>query len=143
MSEPAYDDSNLFAKILRDELPSERLIDNDDLIAIMDAMPTVPGHCLVIPKSPCRNLLDADPAVVGKVMAAAQKLAIATKTAFGADGVRVYQFNEAAAGQTIFHLHVHVVPVHEGSPARQHGSQMEDPSVLKSNADKIRAVLDA
>ena len=141
MTASAYDDSNIFAKILRGELPSQKLYEDDSTIAIMDVMPTADGHTLVIPKAPARNMLDADPETLKRVVVAVQKLAKAVKTAFQADGVAVYQFNEAASGQSVFHLHFHIVPRFEGVAVKPHGSKMEDPAVLAANADKIRAAL--
>jgi len=138
---PAYDPSNVFGKILRGELPSQKLYEDDATVAIMDIMPVTDGHALVLPKAPSRNLLDADPATLARVVATAQKLALAVKDAFGSDGVAVYQFNEPAAGQTVFHLHFHIVPRFEGVPQGPHGTRMEDPAVLAANADKIRAAL--
>jgi histidine triad (HIT) family protein len=142
MTAPAYDSSNVFAKILRGELPAQKLYEDDAAIAIMDVMPTADGHTLVIPKQPSRNILDADPESLKRVVVAVQKLAKAVKAAFQADGVAVYQFNEAASGQSVFHLHFHIVPRFEGVAVKPHGSKMEDPAVLAANAEKIRAALE-
>ncbi len=141
MNATVYDPGNVFAKILRGELPSHRLYEDDACVAIMDIMPSTDGHCLVIPKAPSRNMLDADPKVLAAVAPAVQKLARAVKKAFGADGVAVYQFNEPSAGQTVFHLHFHVVPRFEGVPHTFHGSKMADQAILAANAEKIRAAL--
>ncbi|MCX5514544.1 HIT family protein [Kaistia algarum] len=138
-----YDDSNIFAKILRGEIPSQRVYEDDDAIAIMDVMPQGPGHLLVLPKAPSRNLLDADPLALAKLIAVVQRLAVAVKTAFAADGVSVFQFNEPAGGQTVFHLHFHVVPRFDGVPLRPHSGTMEKSEVLAAGADKLRAVLAA
>ena len=100
-------------------------------------------HVLVVPKAPSRNLLDADPAVLAKLLPAVQRIARAVKTAFAADGVSVFQYNEAAGGQSVFHLHFHVVPRHEGVPLKPHSGQMEDGQVLAANAEKVRAALAA
>lgn len=137
----SYDSNNVFAKILRGEIPSVKLYEDDDTLAFMDVMPQAPGHLLVIPKAPSRNMLDADPAVLSKVIPVVQKLAVAAKEAFEADGVFVAQFNEPAAGQTVFHLHFHVIPRHDGLPLKPHSGGMEDIEVLKANADKIKSVL--
>lgn len=137
----AYDDSNVFAKILRGELPSHRLYEDADTIAIMDIMPRGDGHCLVIPKAPSRNILDVTPASLAAVAATTQKLARAVKIAFDAHGVTVQQFNETAGGQVVFHLHVHVIPRFEGVPLRPHTGQMEKPEILGANAEKIKAAL--
>jgi len=137
----AYDPSNVFGKILRGELPSQKVYEDDATVAIMDIMPTADGHTLVLPKAPSRNLLDAEPATLARVIATTQKLALAVKDAFGSDGVAIYQFNEPAAGQTVYHLHFHVVPRFDGVPQGPHGAKMEDPAVLAANAEKIRAAL--
>ena len=142
MTAPAYDAGNVFGKILRGELPSHKLYEDDASIAIMDVMPTADGHTLVIPKAPSRNLLDADPETLARLILTVQKLAKAVKSAFGADAIAVYQFNEAASGQSVFHLHFHIVPRFEGVAVKPHGSKMEDPAVLAANADKIRAALE-
>lgn len=141
MTSPTYDPNNIFAKILKGEIPSVKLYEDDDTLAFMDAMPQANGHLLVIPKVASRNMLDADPAVLTKLMPVVQKLAIAAKRAFEADGVTVAQFNEAAAGQTIHHLHFHIIPRHEGVPLKAHSGKMEDIEVLKANAEKIKAAL--
>lgn len=141
MSSIDYDPNNIFAKILRGEIPSHRVYEDDDVIAFMDVMPQGTGHTLVVPKSPSRNLLDADPATLGKLMAAVQKVARAVMSAFAADGVIVTQFNEEPAGQTVFHLHVHIVPRFEGVALKPHSGVMEKPEVLAANAEKVRAAL--
>ena len=137
----AYDDSNIFARILRGEIPSERVYEDADTLAFMDVMPQGTGHTLVLPKVPSRNLLDADPATFGPLMATVQKVARAAKAAFEADGVTIIQFNEPAAGQSVFHLHVHVIPRFEGVPLKPHTGKMEDPEVLNANAGKLRKAL--
>jgi Diadenosine tetraphosphate (Ap4A) hydrolase and other HIT family hydrolases len=137
----SYDNNNVFAKILRGEIPSVKLYEDADTLAFMDVMPQAPGHLLVIPKVPSRNILDADPAVLAKLIPVVQKLAVAAKKAFDADGVFVAQFNEPAAGQTVFHLHFHVIPRHDGIPLKPHSGTMEDIEVLKANAEKIKAAL--
>lgn len=141
MTSPAYDPNNIFAKILRNEIPSVRLYEDEHTLAFMDVMPQSPGHLLVIPKEGSRNLLDADPAVLARTMPVVQKLAVAAKEALDADGVLVTQFNEPTAGQTVFHLHFHVIPRYEGVPLRPHSGQMEDIEVLKAHAEKIKAAL--
>ena len=136
-----YDTDNIFARILRGEIPSHRVYEDDAVVAFMDVMPQGTGHTLVVPKSPSRNLLDADPAALGPLFAVVQKVARAAKSAFAADGVTVMQFNEPAAGQTVYHLHVHVLPRFEGVPLKPHTGDMEKPEVLAANAEKIRAAL--
>ncbi len=137
MNNPTYDANNIFGKILRGEIPSHRVYEDDDTLAFMDVMPQSPGHLLVIPKAPSRNMLDADPAVLSKLMPVVQRLATAAKEAFEADGITIMQFNEAPAGQTVFHLHFHIVPRYEGASLHPHSGQMEDHAVLASHAKKL------
>lgn len=137
----SYDPNNIFAKILKGEIPSHKLYEDDSAIAILDVMPQAPGHTLVIPKAPSRNLLDADPSNLANLIGVVQKLAKAVKTAFAADGILIQQFNEAAAGQTVFHLHFHVIPRHDGEALKHHSGEMEDNGVLQQHADKIRTAL--
>jgi histidine triad (HIT) family protein len=137
----AYDTNNIFARILRGELPSHRVYEDDDTVAFMDVMPQATGHALVLPKAPSRNLLDADPAVFASLLSTVQKVARAAKEAFDADGVLVSQFNEAAAGQSVYHLHVHIIPCFDGVPLKPHTGEMEKPEVLAVNAEKLRAAL--
>ena len=141
MASPSYDTNNIFAKIIRGEIPSIKVFESDDVLAIMDVMPQANGHVLVIPKAPCRNILDADPAVLATLLPVVQKVAIAVKDAFDADGISIFQYNEAAGGQSVFHLHFHVVPRHNGISMRPHTGKMEDGAVLKANADKILSEL--
>src|SRR5690606_7729415 len=136
-----YDDNNIFAKILRGEIPSTRVYETDDIVAFMDVMPQGTGHTLVVPKAPSRNLLDAKPETLASVVQVVQKVAQAVKKAFNADGVTVMQFNEPASGQTVYHLHFHVIPRFEGVALKPHTGQMEDAAVLSANAEKIRAAL--
>lgn len=136
----AYDNDNIFAKILRGEIPSMRVYEDDDTLAFMDIMPRADGHLLVIPKTPCRNVLDASAAQLEAVIRSVQKLAQASKAAFDADGVTIQQFNEAAGGQEVFHLHFHVLPRHEGVSLRAPG-QMGDMEAIAAHAEKIRAAL--
>ena len=137
MSGTTYDSNNIFGKILRGEIPCHRVYEDDDTLAFMDVMPQSSGHLLVIPKEPSRNLLDADPAVLARLMPVVQKLARAAQDAFEADGIIVTQFNEAAAGQTVFHLHFHIIPRYEGRPLTPHSGKMEDGDVLATHAEKI------
>ncbi|MGI9422786.1 MAG: HIT family protein [Hyphomicrobiaceae bacterium] len=139
----SYDNDNVFAKILRDELPSEQVHEDEHTLTIMDIMPRVDGHVLVLPKTPARNILDATPDQLAACMASVQKVSQALITAFDADGITLQQFNEPAAGQVVYHLHFHVLPRHDGVRLRPHTGEMEQPDVLKANADKIRAALAA
>jgi histidine triad (HIT) family protein len=143
MSSAAYDRNNIFAKILRGEIPAQKVYEDDATIVFMDAMPQAEGHVLVVPKAASRNMLDADPATLGPLIAVVQKIAIAVQEAFNADGVTVMQFNEAPAGQSVFHLHFHVIPRREGVPLRPHSGKMEDGAVLAANAEKIKQALAA
>ncbi|MCA0928655.1 HIT family protein [Ruegeria profundi] len=136
----AYDPENIFAKILRGEIPSTRVYEDDETLAFMDIMPRSDGHLLVIPKTPCRNLLDATPEQLAAVTATVQKLAKAVVKAFNADGVTVQQFNEAAGGQEVFHLHFHILPRQEGVAMRPPG-KMGDFDLIAKHADKIKAAL--
>jgi histidine triad (HIT) family protein len=140
---PAYDPNNIFAKILRGEIPSIRVYEDQDTVAIMDIMPQADGHVLVIPRAPSRNLLDADPAVFKPLFETVQVVARAVQQAFGTEGVLVKQFNEAAAGQTVFHLHVHVVPRKAGENLRPHGGKIADQALLEKQADMIKRALNS
>lgn len=142
MTTKAYDKDNPFAKILRGELPSHKLYEDNDTLAIMDIMPRGDGHCLVLPKKPARNLLDVDADSLAAVMRTVQKVARAAMKAFDAEGVTVQQFNEPAGGQVVFHLHVHILPRFEGVALRPHTGEMADQNVLAEQAGKIRAALD-
>jgi histidine triad (HIT) family protein len=137
----SYDSSNIFGKILRGEIPAHKVYEDDTALVMMDIFPQSRGHTLVIPKAPSRNLLDADPAALAAVMPVVQKVAKAVKQATGADGVRVAQFNEAAAGQTVFHLHFHVIPAYDGVPLGAHGSGKADDAELAALAKAIAAAL--
>ncbi|HEV7306753.1 HIT family protein [Ensifer sp.] len=137
----SYDTNNIFAKILRGEIPSHRVYEDDATIAFMDVMPQAEGHLLVVPKSPSRNLLDADASTLPALIATVQKLAVAARDAFDADGVTIMQFNEAPAGQSVFHLHFHVIPRRDGVPLKPHSGTMEDGAVLAANAEKVRQAL--
>ena len=137
---PAYDPDNIFAKIMRGEMPCHEVYSDEHTLAFMDIMPRVDGHTLVIPKAPSRNLLDAQPEDVARVVVTAQKIAKAAKQAFAADGVALWQFSESASGQVVFHLHFHVVPRHEGVDMRPAG-QMADNAVLAEHAERLRKAL--
>jgi histidine triad (HIT) family protein len=137
----AYDPNNIFAKILRGEIPSHTIHEDEHTLAFMDVMPQCDGHCLVIPKAPSRGLLDADPEVLARTLAVVQKVARAAVGAFNADGFQVRQYNEPAGGQTIFHLHFHILPMKDGVPLKAHSGTMADPAVLAQGAKAIRALL--
>jgi histidine triad (HIT) family protein len=137
----SYDPSNIFGKILRGEIPAHRVYEDDSALVMMDIFPQSRGHTLVIPKAPSRNLLDADPAALAAVMPLVQKVANAVKRATNADGIRLAQFNEAPAGQTVFHLHFHVIPVYEGTPLAAHAGGKADDADLASLAKAIAEAL--
>lgn len=136
-----YDPNNIFAKILRGEIPCHKVYEDADALVFMDVMPQSPGHALVVPKAAARNIFDADPSVLAKVLPLVQKVAVAAKKAFKADGMTVWQFNEPAGGQTVFHLHYHVIPRYDGQGLRAHAGKMEDAEVLKANAEKLRSAI--
>ena len=134
----SYDDDNIFAKILRGQMPAHEVFEDDETFAFMDIMPRADGHCLVIPKSRTRNLLDADAAALAACARTAQRVAKAQMTVFDADGVTVQQFNEPAGGQVVFHYHVHVIPRHEGVSLRPHTGKMADGDLLAEQAARLR-----
>ena len=138
---PAYDPNNIFAKILRGEFPCHKVYEDDKAIAFLDIMPRAPGHTLVLPKAPARNLLDIAPSDLAHVMQVAQKIAQAQMKVFNAHGITLQQFNESAGGQVVFHLHVHVIPRKEGVPLKPPASVKEEASVLSDQALKLSAVL--
>ena len=137
-----YDSDNIFAKILRGELPSHKVYEDDNTLVIMDIMPRCPGHVLVLPKNPSRNMLDIAPEDAAVVMQTACKMAHAVKQAFDGDGVTIQQFNESAGGQVVFHTHMHVIPRHDGVKMGPPASEMAPQEDLAANAEKIRAVLE-
>ncbi len=135
----AYDPDNVFAKILRGELPSHKVYEDAATLAIMDVMPRGDGHVLVIPKAPSRNVLEMEPGDLGPLFAAVQKVALGVKTAMKAEGVTIQQFNESAGGQVVFHTHVHVLPRWSDVPLRPHTGEMADQKALAAQAATIRA----
>lgn len=136
-----YDKNNVFAKILRGEIPCHKVYETDKVLAFMDIMPRGDGHVLVIPKAEARNILDASPEVCADLAKAVRVVGKAAKEAFAADGLTVQQFNELAGGQVVFHLHVHVIPRFEGVPLKPHTGQMEETGRLAEYAERIRAAL--
>ena len=137
---PAYDPENIFAKILRGEIPHIPVYEDDDTLCFMDIFPRADGHCLVIPKTTCRNMLDASPEQLAQCMVAVNKVANAAMTALEADGITLQQFNEGPGGQEVFHLHFHILPRHEGVVLRPPG-QAGDMEQIKQIAAKIAAAL--
>jgi histidine triad (HIT) family protein len=138
---PAYDPNNIFAKILRGELPCHKVYEDDKVLAFLDIMPRAPGHTLVLPKAPARNLLDVASDDLAAVMRTVQKVAKVSVDVFGADGVTLQQFNESAGGQVVFHLHVHVIPRKEGIALKPPATVKEAPDVLADQAKKLAAAL--
>ena len=138
---PAYDPNNIFAKILRGELPCHKVYEDDHALAFLDIMPRAPGHTLILPKNAARNLLDIDPDDLAHVHKVAQKVAKAAMTVFGADGITIQQFNESAGGQVVFHLHVHVIPRKDGVAMKPPASEKEKPEILSAHALKLAAAL--
>jgi histidine triad (HIT) family protein len=140
---PNYDPNNIFAKILRGELPCYKVYENDKVLAFLDIMPRSPGHTLVLPKAPARNILDIGADDLSHVITAAQKIAKAAIKAFSADGITIQQFNEGAGGQVVFHLHLHVIPRKAGVAMKPPASEKEKPHVLAEIAKKLAAAIAA
>ncbi len=140
---PSYDQNNIFAKILRGELPCYKVYEDDKALAFLDIMPRTSGHMLVLPKAPARNILDIGADDLAHVMKVAQKVAKAAVKALDADGITIQQFNEGAGGQVVFHLHVHVIPRKAGVAMKPPASEKEKPEVLAENAKKIAAAIAA
>jgi histidine triad (HIT) family protein len=137
-----YDPDNIFAKILSGAIPSHKVYEDGDVLAIMDVFPQSRGHTLVIPRAGSRNLLDADPGVLATVIPKVQKIARAVAAATKADGFRLVQFNEEAAGQTVFHLHFHIIPAYQGQAIGRHAAgERADDGELAALARDIAAHL--
>jgi histidine triad (HIT) family protein len=139
----AYDPNNVFAKILRGELPCHKVYEDERTLAFMDVMPRADGHVLVVPKSPARNLFDVSMPDLQATIATVQKVARATRQGMEADGITVQQFNEGAGGQVVFHLHFHILPRWTGVPLRPHTGEMAPPETLSGHARQIREALAA
>ena len=137
-----YDTDNIFAKILRGDMPATKVYEDEHTLAFMDVMPQSPGHTLVIPKSAAENIYDLPIEAGAAVLATVQKLAPAIRDAMGADGIMLNQFNGSAAGQTVFHFHMHIVPRYDDVPLKRHSGEMAASELLAAQADKIRAALD-
>jgi histidine triad (HIT) family protein len=138
-----YDDSNIFAKIIRGEIPAFKVFEDPRAIAFMDAMPQSEGHTLVVPKAPARNLFDIEPEALAELIKTTQHVARGVQKAFSPDGMRIVQFNEAAAGQSVFHIHFHIIPCYEGVPLRSHNRDWADKAVLAQHAERVRQALGA
>ena len=137
-----YDSSNVFAKILRGEIPSVKVYEDAHVLSFMDVMPQVEGHTLVIPKEPAVDMLDLSPEGAAELMKATQRIAKAVKKALAPPGIMLMQLNGAAAGQSVFHIHFHILPRHAGIDMKLHAREMVDPKTLEPLAAKIRAALD-
>jgi histidine triad (HIT) family protein len=136
-----YDRDNVFAKILRGEIPAFKVHEDDRTLAFMDVMPQSPGHTLVIPKTEARNIFEIDGQSLAELIKVTQRIAIAVRAAFKPDGITVIQFNEPAAGQTVFHIHFHIVPNYQGQPLKSHGREMADKAVLAEHAERVKQAL--
>jgi histidine triad (HIT) family protein len=137
----SYDPNNVFAKILRGEMPCHKVYEDEGAFAFLDIMPRVPGHTLVIPRAPARNILDIAPDDLAHVVKVAQKIARAGMKVFDADGITLQQFSEPAGGQVVFHLHVHVMPRKNGVALKPPASFKEDPAVLAEQAGQLAAAI--
>jgi histidine triad (HIT) family protein len=138
---PNYDPNNVFAKILRGELPCHKVYEDDRAFAFLDIMPRAPGHTLVIPKAPARNLLDVKPDDLAHLVGVVQKVAAAAMKVFGADGLTLQQFNEQAGGQVVLHLHFHIIPRKTAVPMKPPATYKEETAVLSDQALKLAAAL--
>jgi len=136
-----YDANNIFAKILRGEIPAFKVYEDEHTLAFMDVMPQSEGHTLVIPKTAARNFFDIDAQALGRLIQSTQHVAKAVRDAFKPDGMRIIQFNEPAAGQTVFHIHFHIVPCYEGREMKGHSRDMADKAVLAEHAQRVRQAL--
>lgn len=137
----AYDPSNVFARILRGEIPCHKVYEDDNTLAFMDIMPQAEGHVLVVPKTPGENIFELPPEALAATIRSTQKVAAAVKKAFDPPGVMIAQLNGAAAGQSVFHLHFHVVPRYAGKDFRMQAGEMADPQQLAAHAARIRDCL--
>ena len=137
----AYDQNNIFARILRGEMPAQKFFEDERTIAILDVMPQSEGHSLVIPKCAAENIFELDPEFASAVMHTGQQIAGAVRDVFQADGITLMQFNGSEAGQTVFHFHLHVIPRYAGRPLHSHGRGFADPAMLAEQAGRLRAAL--
>lgn len=136
-----YDPDNIFAKILRGEIPAFKVHEDERTLAFMDVMPQSEGHTLVIPKIQARNFFDIEPEALASLIKATQHVARAVREAFKPDGMRIIQFNEPAAGQSVFHIHFHIIPCYEGQSLQLHAREMADKAALAQHAERIRQAL--
>jgi histidine triad (HIT) family protein len=141
MTGMSYDENNIFAKILRGEIPCDKVYETDSALAFMDIMPRGNGHVLVVPKTRARNILDVPADVLSELIRSVQVVSKAAVRAFEADGLTIQQFNESAGGQVVFHLHFHIIPRWNGVPLKPHTGEIEKPEILAANADKLRSAI--
>jgi len=139
----SYDSNNIFARILRGEIPAHKVFEDEHTLAFMDVMPQVDGHTLVIPKAPAENILEVPPDALAATILTTQRVAAAVKQAFDAPGILIAQLNGKAAGQSVFHIHFHVLPRHDGFDLRFHAREMADQRLLAEHAARVRAALAA
>jgi histidine triad (HIT) family protein len=139
----AYDNDNIFAKILRGEQAAYTVYENDDCLAFLDVMPQSDGHTLVLPKSPAENLFDLAPAAARELIVGVQHVARGVQAAFEPDGIKLQQFNGPAAGQSVFHIHMHIVPCYKAQTLRGHGRDFAAPEALERHAARLREALAA
>ena len=138
----AYDSNNVFAKILRGEIPAVKVYEDDKTLAFMDVMPQADGHTLVISKEKAKDIFDLSPGGAAALMATMQKIAKAVKKGLNAPGIMIAQLNGTPAGQSVFHVHFHIIPKSAGADFRLHAREMEKPEKLKAMAEKIKAALE-
>jgi histidine triad (HIT) family protein len=138
----AYDRNNVFARILRGEIPAHKVCEDELTLAFMDVMPQADGHALVIPKVEAENIFELPPDALAATILTTQRVARAVRKAFDAPGVMIAQLNGPAAGQSVFHIHFHVLPRHAGLELRLHARGMADPAVIAEHAARVRAALD-
>ena len=137
-----YESENVFAKILRGEMPCVKVFEDNNILSFMDVFPQSKGHTLVIPKAPSRNFLETNPKDIGRLFGTVQRISKAVDLALKPDGIRIAQFNGAPAGQTVFHTHVHIIPCYEGKSLGAHGGGMADMDKLNTLAAKIKKQLE-
>ena len=137
----SYDQGNIFAKIIRNEAPAVRVYEDEFSLAFMDVMPQVPGHTLVIPKSAAENIHEIDPEALSHTVRTTQVVSNAVKQAFDAPGIMIAQLNGSAAGQTVFHLHFHILPRFQGLEFSLHAREMQEMDVLQDHAERIKTFL--
>lgn len=138
----AYDPDNVFARILRGEIPAHKVYEDAHTLAFMDVMPQSPGHTLAIPKSAAENLFELAPESLAATILTTQRIARAIKKAFDPPGILIAQLNGLGAGQSVFHIHFHIIPRYEGLDLKLHARELADPKDLARQAEKIQAALD-